>query len=102
MASTDRAATIRAIFVAYMANDRKVVEDVLAVVLLQLIGVGAQRVERVRVEDQVHRRIERPARLPRVRIEAAVEPARHTVDLTAARTRLYDFAHRPRFERIPR
>ncbi|TMJ21857.1 MAG: DUF4440 domain-containing protein [Alphaproteobacteria bacterium] len=30
MASTDRAATIRAIFVAYMANDRKVVEDVLA------------------------------------------------------------------------
>ena len=27
MASTDRAATIRAIFVAYMANDRKVVED---------------------------------------------------------------------------
>ena len=30
MASTDRAATIRAIFVAYMANDRKVVEDALA------------------------------------------------------------------------
>ena len=30
MASTNRAATIRAIFAAYMSNDRKVVEDSLA------------------------------------------------------------------------
>jgi ketosteroid isomerase-like protein len=30
MTSTDRAATIRAIFAAYMTNDRKVVEDALA------------------------------------------------------------------------
>jgi ketosteroid isomerase-like protein len=30
MASTDRAATIRAIFAAYMTSDRKVVEDALA------------------------------------------------------------------------
>src|SRR5437016_8278498 len=30
MASTNRAATIRAIFAAYMGNDRKVVEDKLA------------------------------------------------------------------------
>jgi ketosteroid isomerase-like protein len=30
MASTDRAATIRAIFAAYMTGDRKVVEDALA------------------------------------------------------------------------
>ena len=30
MASTNRAATIRAIFAAYMSNDRRVVEDALA------------------------------------------------------------------------
>jgi ketosteroid isomerase-like protein len=30
MTSTDRAATVRAIFAAYMTNDRKVVEDALA------------------------------------------------------------------------
>ncbi len=30
MTSTDRAATIRALFAAYMSNDRKVVEDALA------------------------------------------------------------------------